>query len=108
MPYKFKSPVAADLIMLNEVAEDLLNIIGKAPGPTGIITAAQVPAAVAAIQAEVARRNARPPASEAPADEDDLPEAARAPVVGLAQRAVPFIKLLERSAAEGKDVVWGV
>jgi len=28
--------------------------------------------------------------------------------VSLRQRAAPFIELLERSSAAGKDVVWGV
>ena len=33
MLYKFKSPVAADVIMLKADAEELLKIIGKVPGP---------------------------------------------------------------------------
>ena len=51
MLYKFKSKATADLVMLQPNAEELLKIIGKAAGPTGIITVAQANAAIAAIQA---------------------------------------------------------
>ena len=43
MLYKFKSQAAADVIMLEPNDEELLKIIGKAPGAAGIITAAQIP-----------------------------------------------------------------
>ena len=55
MLYKFKSKATADLVMLQPNAEELLKIIGKAAGPTGIITVAQASAAIAAIQAEIQR-----------------------------------------------------
>ncbi len=44
MLYKFKSRSAPDLIMLEPHGRQILQIIGKTPGPTGIITAAQIPA----------------------------------------------------------------
>ena len=53
MLYKFKSPEAADVIMLKPSAEEILKIIGKSPGPTGIVTAAQAASAVAALKAEI-------------------------------------------------------
>ena len=104
MLYKFKSPVAADVIMLQPNAEELLKIIGKTPGAMGIVTAAQAPAAIAALEAEIARREAKAASSqhqsEAARGEDD--------VISLRHRAIPFIDLLRHSSAEGKDVVWGV
>ena len=114
MLYKFKSQVAADVIMLKPSAEELLKIIGKTPGPTGIVTAAQAPAAVAAIKAEIERRETAGHAEAAPTNPDEAraqreaDEVARQELITLRQRAAPFIELLERSAAEGKDVVWGV
>ena len=54
MLYKFKSRSAPDLIMLEPHGRQILQIIGKTPGPTGIITAAQIPAAMAALRAAVA------------------------------------------------------
>jgi len=55
MLYKFKSRAAADLILLEPQGRQILEIIGKTPGPTGIVTAAQIPAALAALEAAVAR-----------------------------------------------------
>ncbi|RRD58109.1 DUF1840 domain-containing protein [Comamonadaceae bacterium OH2545_COT-014] len=109
MLYKFKSQAAADVIMLQANAEELLKIIGKTPGATGIITVAQIPAAIAALQAAVAARESGD--AEPPADAQD--EAASASgdgeePISLRRRAAPFIDLLQQSASEGKDVVWGV
>lgn len=113
MLYKFKSPATADVIMLRDSAEEILKVIGKTPGATGIVTVEQIPGAVAALRAEIQRREAGAPAQhthdevanqvrdEAAAHGADEP-------ISLRRRAAPFIEMLERSAADGKDVVWGV
>lgn len=106
MLYKFKSRATADLIMLEPHGRQVLEIIGKSPDATGIITAAQVPDAMAALQAAVAADEAQLPADGA--DEENTGPDDRADTVRLRQRAAPFIEMLRRSASEGKDVVWGV
>ena len=111
MLFRFKSRATADLILLEPQAQRLLQIIGKEATPQGIVTLAQMPAAMAALQAAVAdeaRREAEAP-SELP-DQDALPDpdAPERDTVRLRQRAAPFIEMLRRSAAAGKDVVWGV
>jgi len=106
MLYKFKSRAAADLILLEPQGRQILEIIGKTPGPTGIVTAAQIPAALAALEAAVAAEDA---ARAAPADEDETEadeHGAPQDKVRLRQRAAPFIDMLRRSAAEERDVVW--
>lgn len=106
MLYKFKSRATADVIMLEPQGRQILQIIGKAPGASGIVTAAQIPAAIAALEAAVAADEVRPPAAD-DAQEGDEEGAERADTVRLRQRAAPFIEMLRRSAAEGADVVWG-
>ncbi len=107
MLYKFKSKATADLVMLQPNAEELLKIIGKAPGPTGIITVAQAGAAIAALKAEIQRREALH--EHPPVDTDDEPnDAARQEAVSLRHRAAPFMDMLAQSSTAGKDVVWGV
>jgi Domain of unknown function (DUF1840) len=96
--YKFKSKDAADVIMLETNGRHLLESIGKDAGPKGIIQAAQIPAALAALHAAIS--------AEESAHQEDGHVPAEG--VGLRQRAVPFIDMLERSAAAGHDVVWGV
>ena len=117
MLYKFKSRSTADLILLEPHGRRLLQIVGKEPGRTGIITVAQIPAAVAALEAAVADEERRVAAAQAQAQDGQL----HAPIedaqddaaqddndtVSLHQRATPFIEMLRRSAEGGHDVVWG-
>ncbi|GAD22933.1 DUF1840 domain-containing protein [Acidovorax sp. MR-S7] len=107
MLFKFKSRSTADLIMLEPNGRQLLEIIGKSPDPHGIVTAAQIPAAIQALQDAIAAEEA---AQQAHADEgDEADEGGQEPrsdAVRLRQRATPFIDMLRRSAAEGHDVVW--
>ena len=104
MLYKFKSRATADLIMLEPHGRQIVSILGKAPGASGIVTAAQIPAAIAALEAAVAADEAQPPVDEA---QDEAAADDRKDAVRLRERAAPFIDMLRRSAAEGVDVVWG-
>ena len=106
MLYKFKSRATADLIMLEPQGRQIVTLMGKTPGASGIVTAEQIPAAIAALEAavaadEAARAEARDAADQDAADEQPQDS------VRLRQRAAPFIDMLRRSAAEGCDVVWG-
>ncbi|CAN7197443.1 DUF1840 domain-containing protein [Acidovorax sp. LjRoot74] len=105
MLYKFKSRAAADLIMLEPQGRQIVTIMGKTPGASGIVTAAQIPGAIAALEAAVAAEEARPPVNDA---DDEATEQERAEAVRLRQRVAPLIEMLRRSAAEQVDVVWGV
>lgn len=105
MLYKFKSRATADLIMLEPQGRQVVTIMGKTPGPNGIVTAAQIPAAIAALEAAVAAEETVPvddAAGEATPQED------RPDTVRLRQRVTPLIDMLKRSAAAEVDVVWGV
>ena len=119
MLYKFKSQVAAEVVMTKNTAEELLKIIGKPAEAQGIVTAAQAPAAIAALRAAIEQREAEEKAAQAKGDqtaEDEKPEDGQNAEdsgrynrgISLRQRAVPFIELLEVTSAAGKDVVWGV
>lgn len=110
MPYKFKSRATADLIMLDANARTLLEIMGKSPDDAqGIITVAQIPAAIAALEAaaeEAARRNGQSNAQTEGDEQDEDADPVSHDSVALAQRIVPLVDMLRRSAAEGKDVTW--
>lgn len=108
MLYKFKSRAAADLIMLEPQGRQILEIIGKTPGASGIVTAAQIPAAIAALEAAVIASETQPPAEPGQEREDEDEPGARTEAIRLRQRAAPFIDMLRKSAAEKTDVVWGV
>jgi len=107
MLYKFKSKAAGDLIMLEPNGRRVLEIIGKEPGSKGIIEPVQMPAAIAALEAAIAREEAEQQAAirEAEANGKAPP---KLPEVSLRQRAVPFIDMLRRCEKAGKEIVWGV
>jgi hypothetical protein len=96
MIYKFKSSATGDVIMLAAQGDQVLRLIGREPSAKGIIEVADMPAALVALQAAIAKGDAPEPAPN-----DDDPQAA--PAVGLRQR------LWLRSAhAAQAVVVWGV
>jgi hypothetical protein len=103
MLFTFRSKASAEFYMLEAHARTLLDLIGKPLTPTGIITAAQIPEAIAAIEAAVARTASAPsPAKDA--DEDKPREAYRD--VALAQRAWPLLEMLRKAQARQADVIW--
>jgi hypothetical protein len=105
MIYTFKSQASANVIMLEPNGDQMLKIVGKEPSTQGIITVAQIPAAIAALEAAIAEHEAveakrrEHPGLVVEADGDS---------VMLRDRAAPFIDLLRTSAQAGKDVFWGV
>jgi Domain of unknown function (DUF1840) len=105
--YKFKSKATGDLIMLEPNGRRVLGIIGKAPGAAGIILAAEMPAAMAALEAAVVQEE-----QERKAAADDARLQGSAPPeyegVSLRQRAAPFIDMLRRCIKADVEIVWGV
>lgn len=108
MLYKFKSAATGDLIMLEPNGRRVLQIIGKEPGPKGIITVDQIPAAIAALEKAIAEDEAQRAAAKAAAADADQAQEGSGDTVPLRQRAVPFIDLIRRAMSEKADVVWGV
>jgi len=107
MLYKFKSKAAGNVIMMGPAGDDMLRIIGKTPGPTGIIEVAALPAAIAALEQAVAADDA----ARAQAEKEALAEGKKLPPregVCLRQRAWPMVEMMKRSVSEKADIVWGV
>ena len=111
----FKSHASADVIMLGDAAKKLIAIIGKDPhSAQGIITAQQLPEAIARLKAAIEEDRARQTEQErlrTEADDAAAKEAGHtgmAAPVGLAQRAWPLLNMMEESLREETPVVWGV
>lgn len=111
MLYKFKSKSTGDLIMLRPNGRRVLDIIGKdtrpGAGDKGIILPEQMLAAIAALEAAVAKEEAAQKAAlaEALARMEPPP---RFEAISLRQRALPFIEMLRRCERAGHEIVWGV
>lgn len=100
MLYKFKSKNAGDVIMLEPNGRRVLEIIGKDAGAQGIIQAAEIPAAISALQAAITEEESAP--------KEDGHAVHQHESVGLRQRAQPFIEMLKQAQSSGDDIVWGV
>jgi len=107
MLYKFKSKAAGDLIMLEPNGRRVLEIIGKDPGPKGIILPEQMAPAIHALEQAIVKEEAEHQTAidEAKAKGEVPP---KFDAVSLRQRAVPFIDMLRRCEKAGKEIVWGV
>ena len=107
MIYKFKSKAAGDVIMMGPAGDQVLGIIGKGPAAQGIVEAAALPAAMAAIERAVAADEAARDAAEkeAAAEGRKLPPRDG---VTLRQRVWPLLEMMKRAQAANNDIVWGV
>jgi hypothetical protein len=108
MLYRFKSQATADVVMLEPNARQVLEVIGKQPGAQGIVTVDQIPHAISALEAAIRHEGEQGAHHNDSMAAEDHDEAAAREHVGLRQRAIPFLDMLRRSHAEGRDVVWGV
>jgi len=107
MLYRFKSQATADVLMLETNARQLLEVMGKQAGATGIFTVEQIPAALAKLEATIAQETKIQHNGDAFAVEGHEADADLNHVT-LRQRAAPLIDMLKRSLEESKSVVWGV
>ena len=105
MLYRFQSRASPDFVMLEVHARQLLDIVGKSPAPQGIITVEQIPGAIAALEAALAREGRNSHNNDDYAVEGHTSEAEKQHV-GLHQRAAPLMHMLKDSLAEKKDVTW--
>lgn len=105
MLYEFKSRATGTVVMTQSVGDLVMKALGREPSPTGVITVAQIPGAVAALRAAA---NVPPPADEfagAEAADDDADDGDE---IAFSARVLPLIEMLEAAHKAGKDVTWGV
>ena len=118
----FKCKVAGDIIMYEENAKPILELLGKDVAK-GIITAAETGKVIARLEEEIARRKlieaeekaAREAQARAEAEkaerEGAFYEKPRAPLpepVSFSARVYPLMDMLKRAQKKEKDIVWGV
>jgi len=107
MIYKFKSQAAGDVIMLAPAGDALMRVLGREPSAKGIIEVADMPQAMAAIQAAIAADEAEQAEVEREAQARGATLPARQGVTPRA-RLWPMVDMIKRSQADGEPIVWGV
>jgi len=108
----FRSKAAGEIFMFAETARRILEIIGKQDTARGVISAEQIPEALARLTAAVEDekeqiRQAREQSEQAQRrGEPAAGEGAQA--ITLAQRAHPLLEMLRAAQNKRVDITWGV
>jgi Domain of unknown function (DUF1840) len=99
----FRTKAYADITMFGDVAIRLLKLMGHSGTVPSAIDAADVPAALARLEAAVAvQKKTETAADPLPAADDRDVE----PVVTLSRRALPLLELLRAATAKRVGVSW--
>ncbi len=106
----FRSKASGDVIMFGDVAQKMMELMGKDPGAQGIITAEQLPTAIAQLEAAIAadKEQHQGQAEEDQPQFETAADGSRRPYVSLTQRATPLLELLQWSLKKKVPVTWGV
>ncbi|MEX3956469.1 uncharacterized protein DUF1840 [Trinickia symbiotica] len=104
----FKCRSTPDVMMLENLAQYLVGIIGKHLGQRGVITHDELDEAIRRLEEaivfdkkEIAEKDGHFHEGEEGHEPHELP-------IGLAQRAYPFLDMLRTAKRENTDVLWGV
>lgn len=110
----FKSKAAAEVLMYEEHAKRILDLLHK-DVKRGIVTAAETPQAIATLEAEIEESRKHPASEEVERDirahhgeQGDDNEHEQPEHVSFATRAYPLLEMLRAAAQNGQDVMWGV
>jgi len=105
----FKSKAAAEVIMYEEHAKRLLDMLGKEV-EKGIIRAEEAPAAIARIEREIEELKQQAAADKVQQDDDLDEEQEREAIqtVSFSARAYPLLEMLRAAQAANQPVIWGV
>jgi hypothetical protein len=106
----FQSKESGELIMFQETVERIFKLIGKKLGPRGVFTPEEIPEAIRKIRAEIDREKELRDAYRKKEDEAfraGIVEEGEPPVF-FAQRAVPFLEMLETARKFNIPVTWGL
>lgn len=104
----FRSDAAADIMMFDDVAKRMMELMGREFSTRGIIVVEDLPEAIARLKAAIAEDKARHAGEYDQPATEEVPGGGKRAYVGLAQRATPLVEFLEYSLKAKKPVMWGV
>ncbi len=106
MIYKFKSAASGEVIMLQEHAQKLFDILGRDLEERGVIDTTDIPKALQKLDA--AMQFSRQQTKEVLSDNNNADNKDESEYkVPLHVRAMPFYQLLEKSLKDDEKIYWG-
>ncbi|MEM5461169.1 DUF1840 domain-containing protein [Paraburkholderia phytofirmans] len=105
----FRSPAAPDVVMLKNLAQYLLNLIGKHLGSRGVIEHNELSRAIVRLETAISEEARADVALESLYH---VPDAHGRTVGedhrGLAQRAWPLLDMMREASKQNADIIWGL
>jgi hypothetical protein len=105
MMVTFKSRAAPDVVMLRDLAQYLLGLVGKRLDARGVIQHDELPAAIRRMESAIAEEEKAERVLEA------LQHCARVrpePGGGLSRRAWPFLDMMREAHKQNVAIIWGL
>ena len=109
----FKSKAYPDVMMYQEHAQRILDLLNKEP-EMGVITAEEAGRAVQLLEHEIEESRKHPSTDEVEQDikahraDDDDPEHEQVEEVSFSTRAYPMLEMLRAARDHRCDILWGV
>ncbi len=102
----FKSKAAADVLMYQQHAQPMLNLLGKLVD-RGVISAEEMPDAILKLDAEIARQKITHGVQQ---DDDDNQQDHHQTMqsVSFAVRAFPLLEMMRAAKRDHAFIMWGV
>jgi hypothetical protein len=104
----FKCQAAPDVVMLENLAQYLVGIVGKSLGKRGVITHDELGTAISKLEAAIVVDKQERAEHEGHFHEGEEGREHHELPVGLAQRAFPFLDMLRAAQQHNVDVLWGL
>jgi hypothetical protein len=104
----FKCRASPDVMMMDNLAQYLLGIIGKRLGPRGVISHDELDVSISKLETAIATDKKERAEHEGHFHEGEEGHEHHELPVGLAQRAFPFLDMLRLAQKEQDDIVWGI
>jgi hypothetical protein len=101
----FQSRATPDVVMLRDLAQYLLGLVGKRLDARGVILHDELPGAISRLEAAITDDDKAEAALEALHYARDRNEEAGG---GLAQRAWPFLDMMREAYRQDADIIWGL
>src|SRR5215475_7280890 len=101
----FQSRATPDLVMLRDLAQYLLGLVGKRLDIRGVILHDELPGAISRLEAAISDDDKAEAALEALHYARDRSEDAGG---GLAKRAWPFLDMMREAYRQDADIIWGL
>jgi Domain of unknown function (DUF1840) len=104
----FKTSAAPDVQMLHNLAEYLLEIVGKSVGERGVIMHDELPACIEKLESAIAFDKRERAEHDGHFHEGEPGHEPHEIPAGLSQRAYPFLDMLRLARQANTDILWGV